>query len=178
MSEFEEQLKNDGFTVFPIAVPEPSPKAKEFRKLCEKNECGEYGTNWGCPPGVGTLEEITKALGLVSKAFLVRKRYELNPNDRGEVKQASDDMASHVRRAAGMMIAEASVKMIGDGGCHYCGVCTYPNGECKQPLMRIDSVSAYGIDIEEVLRQVDLEFVFEKDAITLNSILLVGELRP
>ena len=39
-------------------------------------------------------------------------------------------------------------------------------------------MSAYGIDIEEVLRQVDLEFVFEKDAITLNSILLVGELRP
>ncbi len=177
MYDFEEQLKNDGFTVFPIAVPESSPKAKEFRKLCEKNECGEYDTNWGCPPGVGTLEELSKVLGQASKAFLIRKRYELDPEDRAKVKEATDDMTYHARQAANLAIDEVSVKILGDGGCRYCGVCTYPDSECEFPLERIDSVSSYGIDMEEILKNIGEKFVFEKDAITLNSILLINE-RP
>ena len=32
--------------------------SQEFRKLCEQNSCGKYGTNWMCPPAIGTLGEL------------------------------------------------------------------------------------------------------------------------
>ncbi len=31
--------------------------SNELRRMCEVNFCGKYGTNWMCPPGVGTLDE-------------------------------------------------------------------------------------------------------------------------
>ena len=32
--------------------------SEEFRKLCEQNSCGKYGTNWMCPPAIETFEEV------------------------------------------------------------------------------------------------------------------------
>ena len=153
MYGFEERLKGEGFEVIEMEVPAVSPKANEFRALCEKNDCKEYGTNWGCPPGVGTLEECGETLKSYQGAFLVMKRYTLDPKNAKEMKRAKDNLADSSRRAADMIRPSAPVKVLGDGGCDYCGVCTYPGGACRYPLQRMDSISGYGIDMEELLKK-------------------------
>ena len=32
----------------------------ELRTLCEMNSCGAYGTNWGCRPGCGEVDELAR----------------------------------------------------------------------------------------------------------------------
>lgn len=177
MYEFEDRLREEGFEVTKIDVPEASPKAKEFRALCEKNECGEYGTNWGCPPGVGTLEECAGVLRSYPESFLVMKRYVLDPKNKKEMKRARDDISDSCRRAADMIRPNAPVRVLGDGGCRYCGVCTYPGGACRYPLQKIDSISGYGIDMEDLLKKIGKKFIFEDNAATLSSIIFIGKAR-
>ncbi len=177
MYEFTERLESEGFEVLKVPVPETSPKAKEFRALCEKNECGSYGTNWGCPPGAGTLKECSDLLKSYSEAYLVRKRYPVDPKNSKEITRITDDIVNSTRRAGDMIRPFAPVKILGDGGCRYCGVCTYPDAECRYPLQRVDSISTYGVDMGEYLKGVGKELSFEKDAVTLNAIILIGKPR-
>ncbi|MDD2410381.1 MAG: DUF2284 domain-containing protein [Candidatus Methanomethylophilaceae archaeon] len=177
MYGFEDRLREESFEVTRIDVPAVSPKAKEFRALCEKNECREYGTNWGCPPGVGTLEECAETLRTYHEAFLVAKRYVLDPKNVKEMKRARDNLGDSSRRAADMIRPFAAVKVLGDGGCRYCGVCTYPGGACRYPLQRMDSISGYGIDMEDLFKKAGKKFAFEDCAVTLCSIVLVGKAR-
>lgn len=175
MYSFKNRLEEEGFTVDAINFPVPSPKAKEFRIICEKDKCSGYRTNWGCPPGVGTIEETAERLGSYSEAFLIRKKYVLDSKNLEVVGIAADDIANSSRRAADMIRPFAPVKVLGCGKCRYCGICTYPDNECRYPLQKIDSVSGYGLDIDNILKQVGSELVFEADAVTLNNIILIGK---
>ena len=177
MYSFKDRLNKEGFTVDAIVALKPSPKAKDFRIICEKNECANYGTNWGCPPGVGTLKEAAERLKPYSEAFLIRKKYVLDSKDLKAVMMAADDIADSSRRAADMIRHFAPVKVLGCGKCHYCGICTYPDDECRYPLQRMDSVSGYGLDIDGILEQMGDKLVFEADSVTLNNIILIGGAR-
>ena len=174
MYGFIERLRTEGFEVLKTRVPETSPEAEEFRTLCEKNECGCYGTNWGCPPGTGSIEECSEILKGYSEAYLVRRRYVVDPKNAKDVRRVSDEMIGSTRRAGDMIRPFAPVKILGDGGCRYCGTCTYPDAECRYPLQRVDSVSAYGIDMGKYLKDAGKELTFEKGAVTLNTIILIG----
>jgi predicted metal-binding protein len=33
---------------------------KEVREICKGNECGNYNKYWGCPPPVGSFDEMVK----------------------------------------------------------------------------------------------------------------------
>ena len=50
---------------------------QEFRTPCEQNQCGHYGQNWMCPPGVGSLEEYELRVRRFSKGLLFQKVYPL-----------------------------------------------------------------------------------------------------
>ncbi len=173
MHDFKDYLEKNGFTVFKIPVPSPSPKAEEFLDLCEKNECGMYGTNWGCPPAIAPISEIAESLKSYSTAFLIQKRYELDVKDKVVLKEAVNDIADYVRNAMNMIRVSRRVMALGDGGCNYCGICSYPDDECRFPAQKMDSVSGYGLDMEEILGQIGEKFVFENDAVTFNALIFV-----
>jgi len=177
MYSFKDDLREDGFTVTTIPVPTPSLKAKEFRAICDKDKCSGYKTNWGCPPGVGTLEETAELLRSYSEAFLVRKKYMLDPKDLEATGAASEDIAASCRRAADRIRPFAKVKVLGCGKCRYCDICTYPDDECRYPDQKIDSVSGYGLDINDMLEQIGSKLIFETDSMTTNVIILIGSVR-
>lgn len=177
MYSFKDRLEEKGFTVDVITVPTPSQKAEEIRAICEKDKCSGHGTNWGCPPGVGTLKEVAERLEPYTQAFLVRKRYVLDPTDSEAVWAAADDIADSSRREADKIRPFAPVKILGCGKCRYCGICTYPEDECRYPLQRIDSVSSYGLDMDHILKQIGAGLIFETDAVTPNNIILIGKNR-
>ena len=43
-----------------------------LRQGCEANDCGKYGTNWCCPPGVGTDEEVAARVNCWKKGVMVQ----------------------------------------------------------------------------------------------------------
>ncbi|AQQ70666.1 putative metal-binding protein [Limihaloglobus sulfuriphilus] len=50
---------------------------KGFRLACEQNSCGQYGTNWMCPPAVGPLEDLIPRVKEYSKGVVFQTVYQL-----------------------------------------------------------------------------------------------------
>lgn len=141
------------------------------RRLCEQNVCGSYGTTWGCPPGYCTHMD---ALGReFSHAVILRKRYSEDPHDREAMKRIGSEMQDSVRRAV-ILLRTSGIRAKGfsDGGCDYCGVCTYPD-PCRYPEMLIPSISALGIDLGDYLSGIGETLVFRDDSVTLYGLILV-----
>ena len=44
----------------------------EWRKYCEQNRCGRYGSNPSCPPACGTVEEMTAKVNRFTHALVVQ----------------------------------------------------------------------------------------------------------
>ena len=57
----EEALALGAFRAELVRVEDISTDAS-FRSLCASNACGNYGKNYMCPPDVGSIEELMKAL--------------------------------------------------------------------------------------------------------------------
>ena len=65
----------DGWEVIAVNPPSYDPaEAERGAGLCVANTCGNYGTNWGCPPGWtrridSLLEEYDSAILLERTCF-------------------------------------------------------------------------------------------------------------
>jgi predicted metal-binding protein len=64
---------------------------------------------------------------------------------------------------------------LADGGCKYCGECSYPNDPCRFPDQRVSSISCYGILMEEYMKAQNIDFTFEKDSVTLYGLIMYNE---
>ncbi len=46
--------------------------SEEVRKYCEMNSCGKYDKNWSCPPGVGSVDELSKKARQYQKGLIIQ----------------------------------------------------------------------------------------------------------
>ena len=54
---------------------------KEARDACAENKCHNYGKNWSCPPGCGTLEECDAMIRKFKRGLLVQTTGEIDSLD-------------------------------------------------------------------------------------------------
>ena len=54
---------------------------KEARDACAENKCHNYGKNWSCPPGCGTLEECDAKIRKFKRGLLVQTTGEIDSLD-------------------------------------------------------------------------------------------------
>lgn len=150
------------YTFREIAVPEITlADARKCRKLCEQNVCKCYGTNWGCPPGTGNLGDCIAQVRSYGRAAVVFRRAAVDMKDQDGLRKMSGELQNLLRDFRELLKESGySAMCLADGGCNYCGVCTYPK-ECRFPEKRICSVSAYGIMLMEYLENNDIDFRFE-----------------
>ena len=69
----------------------------DYRKYCEMNLCGCYGTNPLCPPASGTVEEMTARIRACSRVLVLQTVVENssmeNPKSGRDAKIAHNNMA-------------------------------------------------------------------------------------
>jgi len=171
-----------GFEEYEFNVIEP-PKCdvnymSKCRKLCFENKCGKFGTNWGCPPGIGDEEECLELIKLYPKAVLLSRKFEnVDVNDADKIADMGSGHQEICRRFANAMrhAGYKEVLPLGDGGCNYCGVCSYPKEPCKFPEQMVPSVSGFGICMDEYLNSNGIDFRFEDNVVTLYALILYEE---
>lgn len=137
---------------------------------CKENICGNYGTNWGCPPGFIAEEDLSgyNSAILISSEF--QFEHDCDPSDiMSEMQKIVRDITMILRRNG------IECYGIADGGCKYCGICAYPE-PCRFPDMLIPSVSALGIDIGRYLRENGEEFSFTDGMATMYGIILLKDI--
>jgi len=168
----------EGYSFRKIGLPSPDAGSmSKCRELCAQNLCGAYGVTWGCPPGAGTEAECLRLVGSFSEAAILMKRYDrIDLKDRDLLERLGAEHQEVCRRFSNALRREGfRAEAFSDGGCKYCGKCSYPDDPCRFPEQRISSISSYGIMMDEYMRSQGIDFEFRENGMTLYGLILYDE---
>lgn len=171
----------NGWTAVEAPLPDYSEEdTVRVLDSCRQNLCGNYGTNWGCPPG---WADRMDALGSrYDSAILMEKRFDINVKDEKKLKDAMEDVRSAVRSTVRSMRAMGFECMgFADGNCGYCGVCSYPE-PCRFPDQLVPSISSTGTDMGRYLGMIGKTLEFSDRSVTFYGIIMfrrmIADLAP
>ena len=130
--------------------------SEEFRKACERNTCGKYGTNWMCPPGVGPFEELKAKALSYCRGLVFQTVYQLEDSfDFEGMEQAAKKHEQVFRNILAAIRSENGFQEVfglNAGDCKVCSKCNYSDGEeCRYPDKAVASVESYGIDVNTLV---------------------------
>jgi len=148
-----------------------------LRDLCKSNQCGQYGTNWMCPPGVGTSEELTSELQSCSDGILMQMIFQMDKSNdiKGWMKafKIYDQKLENVINNITEHIPKSELLCLGAGPCRVCEECTMKkNEQCKYPDKAIASVEAYGIEVNPTVKNVGLTYNTGPNTVSYVAIIL------
>lgn len=173
-----------GFAAAEVIAPTELVIVPEYRKFCEQNLCGNYGTCYGCPPYCGTVGEMRQTVLGYRHALVLQSRTRVeNLFDEAETKQIK---RKHTRMTQQLIrslkeqgLLEAKLVEEGTpimaGACNLCETCHMPAGEaCPHEEKRFSCLSAYCIDASKMARTCGMDMSWEGDIVSFFSVFLYG----
>ncbi len=146
----------------------------EVRKICEGNTCRNYGTNWACPPAVGTIEECKKRVEQYSHMLLFSKKYDLEDSfDLEGMIEAGRQFKADVCSIEENVSSLCSEYMIlSNEGCDRCEKCTYPDEPCRSMKTLHHSLEGYGVIVSHMAKSAGIKYINGEDTVTYFGALL------
>jgi predicted metal-binding protein len=170
--KFEEALRGRAYEYAVISSGEIN-FSEEVRRACEMNSCGNYNTNWTCPPVIGSVAEQKKRITSYQRAFVFTTKYDLEDSFDYEgmmkAKEIHDDLTTEMHKKFGR-----TNPVFGAGGCRFCKTCAYPN-PCRFPDRIFFSVEAAGINVTELSRTAGVKYNNGPNTVTFFSMILFNE---
>ena len=156
LSQLAEKAKELGAAAAAVINTSDIQFSEEFRKLCEQNSCGKYGTNWMCPPAVDTFEESKAKVLKFSEGVVFQSVYNLEDSFdfEGIVKagEVHEKIFRSILEYNQLNTADSDFLALNVGDCKVCKKCTYQDEEiCRFPDKAVASVEAYCIDVNALL---------------------------
>lgn len=150
----------------------------KFREYCKENVCGNYGTNWMCPPGVGEIEDLKKEVMNFKKGIVYQTIHPVkNIRDRREtdkIKNKHNNFTRELTEKLRGKYNDLEFFPMGAGACELCTTCGYLKGEkCIYPQKSISSAEAYGINLGSLLKSCGLQFNYSDDTLAYVGVLLI-----
>ena len=150
-----------------------------FRKYCEENKCGNFGTNYACPPYCETPEQMKERVTAYAYALVMMSRFDVeNALDPAQVIPTKNRHMERtfllVGKAADLPACRNSM-LISGSPCMLCGECRMKkNLPCPSPEKRYSCVSAYCLDVMALAKACSMEISWELNQISYFSIFLFG----
>lgn len=163
-----------GFTHAASLDPSTLRFRSEVRDMCAANRCNKYGTCWSCPPGCGSLEEITTRARNFRRGVLVQSTGQMEDDFDVETM----DETAKLQRERFFVLTEQVRRLYPDclpmasGACNVCPVCTYPDAPCRHPARSIPSMEAYGLVVSDVCVDAGAPYYYGPKTITFTSCIL------
>jgi predicted metal-binding protein len=164
-----------GFTTVADLDVDKIAVRKEARDACAENKCHQYGINWSCPPGCGTLDECAERLRAFKRGLILQTTAELeDPLDFDGMMEAAQRHGKSFE-AFGEQVRRIypSSMLIGSGGCARCKECTYPDKPCRFPDKVTSSMEALGMIVSDVCRDNDVKYYYGPGTLTYVSCVLL-----
>ncbi len=164
----------EGFANVAVINTEDLEFVSAFRTLCEENDCGNYGKNYGCPPLCGTAEEMKDRVMKYRKAVVFQSRTKaadiMDPVLTKPIKKNHIRMTRHcIKRMeeTGMAMDGFSIMC---GPCDFCAVCAVLEGKpCAHEDMRSSCLSAYCINASALAEHCHMEMEWGGNIATFFS---------
>lgn len=158
----------------PLNVP-----ALEFnpavRDMCAAGRCGMYGKCWTCPPGCGTLEEISLRASAYHRGILLQSTGEMEDDFDVEVIMGTEVTQKERFKAFVTELRKEYPNCLpmSSGACTMCPTCTYPDAPCRAPHLAIPSMEAYGLLVSKTCEDAGLPYYYGPQTITYSGCVLV-----
>ena len=146
----------------------------DLRAYCNPQQCPKWAKNWVCPPGCGELAECQKKINEFQKGILLQSITNLNPPvAEEEYKKLNFEHNMRLKKLVELLKPEfIKVLPLTSGGCIFCDQCSYPK-PCLKPDVKMESLSAFGIDVGKLCKKANLPFVFRDDIVYFTALLLL-----
>lgn len=174
-----EELKNlaisAGFTYAAELDINKIELQKAVRDMCAANQCGQYGKNWSCPPGCGTLEECRNRLTGYHKGILVQTvgKVEDSFDYEGMMQLETMHKQQFIHLQDLLLAIDNDILPLGVGCCNRCIDCTYPKAPCRMPDKCISSMEAYGMMVMQVCKNSGMRYYYGYDHMAYTSCILL-----
>ena len=132
-----------------------------FRPYCEENLCGQYGSNYSCPPDCGSPEEMKQRILAHKKALVLQTIWQVaDYSDVPAIKHAKKSHnASEIRVVKKMREAGHDGLIVGASGCALCTPCAQTQGlPCNFPDLKYSCMSAYCIFVKKLADACEMEY--------------------
>ena len=151
--------------------------SEEFRKLCEQNSCGKYGTNWMCPPAIETFEEVKAEVLKFSEGVVFQTVYKLEDSFDFEGMVKAGEIHDRIFRSIldyiQLDIGCSDVLALNVGDCKVCKKCPYPDGdECRFPDKAVASVESFCIDVNALVTSCDIPYINGPNTVSFVGLFL------
>jgi predicted metal-binding protein len=136
---------------------------EEFRKACERNACGKYGTNWMGPPAVGPVDELMAKARAYSRGLLLQTIHPVSGSFdmKGMIAggKAFDEIFRLVLACMRDKHGIRETLPLGAGCCRICPKCAYLDHEpCRHQDLALSSLKAYGMDVMALARDMGIPY--------------------
>ncbi len=148
----------------------------DVRKMCEMNSCGQYGKNWQCPPGVGSVESRREEVLSFPFGLLFNMVYPLEDSYDWEGMQAAGaDFKQKFEQVKDAVTAHTSGEtlFLGAGACSVCQTCAYQEKKpCRFPERATASMEASGIDVYTISGNFGFKYINGVNTVTYFGLAL------
>lgn len=173
--ELISKCKEYGFThAVPLDCATLTPMT-EVRDMCAANRCGQYGSNWSCPPACGELEECIRKMEGFSRGILVQTvGYPEDSMDFETMMETEQQHKEHFLAFADYLTEVCPGRLaLGSGCCTRCKTCAYPDAPCRFPDRMVSSMEAYGLLVTQVCESNNIPYYYGPGTIAYVSCYLL-----
>jgi predicted metal-binding protein len=153
--------------------------SESFRKICEANQCGCYGSCWVCPPEIGETGDLIRQAKAYPRGLLYQTIGTLE--DSFDVEGMFAAGANHaqvsvrLQKALPLLLGQPFLHL-GCGGCHLCETCAKRTDEpCRHPEYALPAMEGYCIDVYNTTRTTPLHYINGTNTVTYFGLVLFTE---
>jgi len=147
---------------------------ERLRAYCNPEGCQNHGNNWVCPPGCGSLSDCSEKANKYDRGILLQSVSKLEGDD-PDYKGLNREHNVRLREFLdNHCVGEIDVLALTSGGCVLCEACAYPE-PCVKPDIRMNSLSAFGIDVGKLCEMAELEYSFRPDKVYYIALVLIKD---
>lgn len=147
-----------------------------FRKACESNQCGRYGSSWICPPEVPSPEQCLQQLQAYSYALWYQSVTAIEEcfdiEGMLEAGRSHSALSQTIEKLVDPLMPGGRLHL-SSGGCHLCASCAKPEAlPCRHPRKALRSLEAYCVDVCKTTAQTELSYVNGSNTVSYFGALL------
>ena len=170
-------LSDLGVTRFGVVPVSDIVFSEAFRASCESNQCGKYGTNWSCPPGVGEPAALIGEARRFRQGLVIQTVWPLEDQFDFDGMMAGGERHNALFRKAVArvtpLLSAGETLALSAGACKVCDACTYPSGEpCRLPEQAMASLESYGIDVAALIASSGLSYMNGPNTVSYVGVIL------
>lgn len=172
-----EALDRHGFDNFGIVPVRGFVFHKSFRDACATNQCGKFNSNWSCPPGVGSYEDLVAGIQSFDQGLVVQSVWAIS--DSFDIEGMLESEKQHDKMLRSLVddlypLLRSGRKMtLSAGACSLCKECSYLERKpCPMPEKAFGALEAHGVDVAALLDRCGLKYNNGPNTISYAGVVL------